>query len=56
VRWQRRRRRPACTHSRAAVEEACAHGRVAAVAEEADSSGVDGGGGDRHSRERAVGT
>jgi hypothetical protein len=41
--------------SRAAAEEACARGRPVAVAEEADSSGVDDGGGDLRSRDRAVG-
>jgi hypothetical protein len=35
---------------------ACACGRAVAVAEEAGSSGVDSGGGDRWSRERAAGT
>jgi hypothetical protein len=44
-----------CTHSRAA-EEACARGRAAAVVEEVDSSGVNGGCGDRRSREHAAGT
>jgi hypothetical protein len=48
-RRRRRWRRPTCVRGRAvAVEEACAHGRATGVAEEeADSSGVDGGGGDR---------
>jgi hypothetical protein len=32
------------------------HGRAAVEEEEADSSGVDGGRGDRQSREHAVGT
>jgi hypothetical protein len=47
-----------CRHGSAAAkaEEACVHGRVVAAVEEASSSGIDGSGGDRRSRERAVGT
>jgi hypothetical protein len=44
VGWRRRRRRSACP---------C--GRAAEAVEEAGSSGVDGGGGDRQSRDHAVG-
>jgi hypothetical protein len=40
----------------AAEEEACTHGRAAAVAEQASSSGVNSSRGDRWSRERAAGT
>jgi hypothetical protein len=48
----------ACGRGSAAAkaEEACVHGRAVAAAEEASSSGVDGSGGDRRSRERAAGT
>jgi hypothetical protein len=48
----------ACERGRVAVEEeeACMSSRTVAAEEEASSSDVDGSGGDRQSRERAVGT
>jgi hypothetical protein len=48
----------ACEHGRMAVvkEEACMHNRAVAAEEEASSTGVDDGGGDQWSRERAAGT
>jgi hypothetical protein len=68
--WQRITEEEPSGHSRATVveeeeayghgrvaaveEEACARGRATKAVEEAGSSGVDGGGGDRRSRERTT--
>jgi hypothetical protein len=65
--WQRQIEEESGGHSRAAAAEVCGCSRAAAVeedacargratAKEAGSSGVDDGGGDRRSRERATGT
>jgi hypothetical protein len=53
--WRWRRRMPACAVDRRWQRRrrpVCARGRVSMMEEETDSSGVDGGEGDRWSRER----